>query len=201
MVRRDSKVDNFADSLFFLLLIIIRSSLLAGIRWSVCMLKSHRSLCVSFSRTDAGLCIYYYYYYYYYYYFIPSEFFAPTLTGGFYLESEWQQVSSGLQDSFGYSGRSQQCCSRNGSNSPTNFQFLLFLLQTLGDHSECTNYSCYYLDSYSTIVLVLWQSLRIYFSFHFSDRKFSLFYFHSMVRRNGKINKTENSLSFLLDKH
>ena len=27
-------------------------------RWSVCMLKSHRSLCESFSRTGAGLCIY-----------------------------------------------------------------------------------------------------------------------------------------------
>ena len=28
------------------------------------MLKSHRSLCVLFSRIGAGLCIYYYYYYY-----------------------------------------------------------------------------------------------------------------------------------------
>ena len=43
---------------FFFLLIIIRSGLLAEIRWSVCMSKSHRSLCVSFSRTGAGLCIY-----------------------------------------------------------------------------------------------------------------------------------------------
>ena len=42
----------------FFLLIIIKSGLLAGIRWFVCMLKSHRSLCVSFSRTGAGLCIY-----------------------------------------------------------------------------------------------------------------------------------------------
>ena len=41
-----------------LLLIIIRSSLQTEIRWSVCMSKSHRSLYVSFSRTDAGLCIY-----------------------------------------------------------------------------------------------------------------------------------------------
>ena len=52
MVHRDSKVDNFANSLFFFfffLLIIIRSGLLAEIRWSVCMLKSHRSLCVIFS--------------------------------------------------------------------------------------------------------------------------------------------------------
>ena len=56
VVRRDSKVDNFPDSLF--LLIIIRSSLLARIRWSVCIWKSHRSLCESFSRTDTGLCIY-----------------------------------------------------------------------------------------------------------------------------------------------
>ena len=39
-------------------MIIMRSGLLAGIRWSVCMLKSQRSLCVSFSWTGAGLCIY-----------------------------------------------------------------------------------------------------------------------------------------------
>ena len=32
--------------------------LLTEIRWSVCISKSHRSLCVSFSRTGAGLCIY-----------------------------------------------------------------------------------------------------------------------------------------------
>ena len=40
--------------LLLLLLIIIRSGLLTGI----CMLKSHRSLFVSFSRTGVGLCIY-----------------------------------------------------------------------------------------------------------------------------------------------
>ena len=44
--------------ILFFLLIIIRSGLLAGIRRSVCMLKSQRSLCVSFSRTGAGLYIY-----------------------------------------------------------------------------------------------------------------------------------------------
>ena len=44
--------------ILLLLLIIMRSGLLAGIRWSVYMLKSHRSLCESFSRTGAGLCIY-----------------------------------------------------------------------------------------------------------------------------------------------
>ena len=42
----------------FFLLIIIKSGLLAGIMWSVCILKSHRILCESFSRTGAGLCLY-----------------------------------------------------------------------------------------------------------------------------------------------
>ena len=42
----------------FSLLIIMRSGLLSGIRWSICILKSHGSLCESFSRTGAGLCIY-----------------------------------------------------------------------------------------------------------------------------------------------
>ena len=42
--------------LFFLL--IISSDRLAEIRWSVCISKSQRSLCVSFSRRDAELCIY-----------------------------------------------------------------------------------------------------------------------------------------------
>ena len=44
--------------LFFLLIIIIMSGLLAEIRWSVCTSKSHRSLCVLFSSTGAGLSIY-----------------------------------------------------------------------------------------------------------------------------------------------
>ena len=54
VITRDSKVDNFANSLsfffFFFLFIIIRSDLLAEITWSVCILKSHRRLCVSFSK-------------------------------------------------------------------------------------------------------------------------------------------------------
>ena len=62
VVSRDNKVVNFVNSFFFsffffLLLIVIRSSLLAKIRWSLCMSKSLRSLCVSFSRTGAELYI------------------------------------------------------------------------------------------------------------------------------------------------
>ena len=59
VVCRNSKVHNSASSLF--LLIIIRSGRLAEIRWSVCILKSQRRLCVSFSRTESGLCIYHWF--------------------------------------------------------------------------------------------------------------------------------------------
>ena len=44
---------------FFFLLIIIRSSLLAEIGWSVCMSKSHRSLCALFSRTGIYSYVHY----------------------------------------------------------------------------------------------------------------------------------------------
>ena len=59
VVSWDGKVYNPASSLF--LLIITRSVHLAEIRWSVCILKSQRSLCVSFVRTDSELCIYHFF--------------------------------------------------------------------------------------------------------------------------------------------
>ena len=81
--------------ILFLLLIIMRSGLLAGIRWSVYMLKSHRSLCKSFLLLLLLLLL-----------FTPLEFFISVLADGFSLEFEWQQVSSSLQDSSQDSGRS-----------------------------------------------------------------------------------------------
>ena len=48
----------FCKFSFFVWLIIVMSGLLAEIKRSVYMLKLQRSLCVSFSRTDFGLCIY-----------------------------------------------------------------------------------------------------------------------------------------------
>ena len=44
--------------IFSFLLIIIRPGLLAEIKWSVCISKSHRSLCVSFTGIGAVLGIY-----------------------------------------------------------------------------------------------------------------------------------------------
>ena len=60
VVSRDSKVNNFASTLFFFFfwLFIIRFALLAEIRWCVCMSKSCRCLCVLFSGSGSGLCIY-----------------------------------------------------------------------------------------------------------------------------------------------
>ena len=55
---QDRKVHNSANSLLFFLLIIIRTGRLAEIRLSIWNSKSQRSLCVSFSMTDSGLCIY-----------------------------------------------------------------------------------------------------------------------------------------------
>ena len=58
VVSWDNKVHNsLLFFFFFFLVIIIRSGFLAGIRWSIYMLKSHRSLWVSFSRTYAGSCL------------------------------------------------------------------------------------------------------------------------------------------------
>ena len=54
VVIRDSRVDNFAH---FFLLIIIRSGLLAEIRWSVCMQNSHISLCVSLQPCTPSVAI------------------------------------------------------------------------------------------------------------------------------------------------
>ena len=42
--------------LFFVLLIVTRAGLLTEIRLSVCISKSQRSLCVSFSKTNSWLC-------------------------------------------------------------------------------------------------------------------------------------------------
>ena len=58
VASRDSKDHNFPRVFFLLLLIFIWSGRLTEIRGSVCMSKSHRSLCLPFSRTDAGFCIY-----------------------------------------------------------------------------------------------------------------------------------------------
>ena len=57
MIRRDAKVYYSAGSLF--LLTISRPDRRAEIRWSVCISKSQRTLCISFYSTHSELCMYY----------------------------------------------------------------------------------------------------------------------------------------------
>ena len=57
------------------------------------------------------------------------RFFTSTLADGLSLEFEWQQVSSSIQDSSQYSGRSQQCYSLDGPHSSSNFHVLQSLYQ------------------------------------------------------------------------
>ena len=58
-VQQSSRLGKFSFFLLLLLLLltITRFGRQANIRWSVCISKSQNRLYVSFSRTDAGLCI------------------------------------------------------------------------------------------------------------------------------------------------
>ena len=69
------------------------------------------------------------------------EFFTLALTDGFPLESEWQQVSSDIQDYSQYFGRFQQRSSLGGLHSSSYFQVLQSLYQFFGECIECANYN------------------------------------------------------------
>ena len=56
VVSWNGEVHYLTGSLF--LLTVTQSGHLLGIRWSICISKFQRILCVSFSWTDSGLCIY-----------------------------------------------------------------------------------------------------------------------------------------------
>ena len=112
------------------------------------------------------------------YYFTPCKFFLPALVRGLSLESVWQQISSGFQDSSQYSSRSQWCYSLDGLNSPSDFQFFLVLKTILVSLSP----SC------STFFFTSQPGYK-----HFSNFSF-FFYFPSVVHWNGKIHKLQCSM-------
>ena len=61
------------------------------------------------------------------------------------LESEWHQVSSGLQDSSQYLGRSQQGCSLDYHDSSSDFQLFQSLFLTIehrSKHNKLQSVSC-----------------------------------------------------------
>ena len=57
----------------------------------------------------------------YYYYFTPCEFVSPALAVGPSFDSEWQHVSSGLQDSSQYFVRYLERCNLHGLVSFSDF--------------------------------------------------------------------------------
>ena len=66
------------------------------------------------------------------------EFFTSAFADDFPLESEWQQVSSSLQDFSQYSDRYQQCCSLDHLHSSSYFQILQSLNKSFGDCTKRT---------------------------------------------------------------
>ena len=56
--------------------------------------------------------------------FTSSDFFRSAFADGLSLEFKSQQVSSSLQGSLQYSGRSQQSCNLDGLHSSNDFQVL-----------------------------------------------------------------------------
>ena len=77
------------------------------------------------------ICIYHkiHHYYYYYYY----EFFTSVFANELSLESVWQQISSGLQDSSQYSSLFKQCCSLDGLDSSSDFKLFHLLTKPFGN--------------------------------------------------------------------
>ena len=57
------------------------------------------------------------------------------LVSGILLEAEWQQVFSGLSDSFKYSSQSKQCCCLDSLYLSSNIQLFKSNFQAFGDYS------------------------------------------------------------------
>ena len=67
----------------------------------------------------------------------------PALADVFSLKFVWQQVSSSVQDSSQYSGRSLKCYTLNDSHSSSYFQVLQSPYESFSECTECTNYNVY----------------------------------------------------------
>ena len=113
----------------------------------------------------------------FYYHFTLYGFFKPGLASGNSLESEWQQVSSGIQDSSQYFGRPQQCCSFDDHGSSFDFQPLLSLRRSFKKHPSqlvpqspslllslllCYYHYCYYY-CYVIIIIIIVMLLLLLF--------------------------------------
>ena len=129
----------------------------------------------------------------YYHHFTLSEFFTSASAGGHLLESEWQRVSSGFQDSSQYFGCSQQSCSLDDLNSFSNFQFIQPIFKAFGDHSKCTKYNWYHCHSHVPQLFYFSGKIQVFVYL------FAFIYFHPVVDQNDKIHLTVSSFFLLIN--
>ena len=133
-------------------------------------------------------------------YFTLCDFFSPAV--GLSLDTEREQVSSGLQDSSQYSSRSSLCL--DGLDSFNTFSNILGPFQAHKQQSQSS--SC------SIAFSVLWQGPSIYLSFQFilfalndlpnrqnlQDAKFSIYFF--LINSNSGLLVGISWFSFILNK-
>ena len=113
------------------------------------------------------------------YYFTPWKFFTPALAGGLSQESEWQQVSSGLQDSSQYSSQSKKKrCSLVGLDSSFHLVGLLFGFYGISNFvGYLTPNPFLYKES------VLFQTIRFSMSTQFNCQKQFYFKLFSLFKQ------------------
>ena len=116
----------------------------------------------------------------YYYYFTRCKFFIPALADGFSRESKWQQISSGLQDSFQYS-----------SIRPLFSNFSSLFSKPLGTVPRGANYN------WCHCLIYIPQFSRFSSKVHEFVSPFAFFEFHSVVHWDGKSTIQQVFFSFL----
>ena len=72
------------------------------------------------------------YFHHHYYYFTLVKFFAPALTGGFSLESKWQQVS--LASHYYELSVSKPCCLQQYVSRIKGISYLMHMILCMGSH-------------------------------------------------------------------
>ena len=86
-----------------------------------------------------------------------------------------KEVFSAHQDSSKYSSWYEQFCDLDGLNSSSDLQFLQSLFQTLGDPSNCTNYSWYHHHFHVSQLNQLFSKVQVFVYL------FIFFYFLSVI--------------------
>ena len=83
------------------------------------------------------------------------------------MESEWHQVSSGLQDFSKYYCRFLQCWDLNSLDSSSDLQFRQSFFQALMDRSKNSNNNLYYRHFYFPQAFLFLARFIVHFYLHF----------------------------------